>query len=52
MCGTTRDYHHHTVAISNKVTIVGQRINKPIKIKKTAEMRERNGYTSNFESVD
>ena len=34
MCGTTRDYHHHAVAISDKVTIVGQRINKPIRKKK------------------
>ena len=40
MCGTTRDYHHHTVAISNKVTIVGQRINKPIKKKNGRGVRE------------
>ena len=40
MCGTTRDYHHHTVAISNKVTIVGQRINKPIRKKNGRDVRE------------
>ena len=40
MCGTTRDYHHHTVAISNKVTIVGQRINKPIRKKNGRDVRK------------
>ena len=40
MCGTTMDYHHHTVAISNKVTIVGQRINKPIRKKNGRDVRE------------
>ena len=40
MCGTTRDHHHHTVAISNKVTIVGQRINKPVRKKNGRDVRE------------
>ena len=40
MCGTTRDYHHHAVAISDKVTIVGQRINKPIRKKNGWDVRE------------
>ena len=41
-----------TVAISNKVTIVGQRINKPIRKKKRPRCERGTVNTSNFESVD